>query len=267
MSKSDSHSTHREVELLDTLRAHGGSARTSSLAETLNVSEETIRRTVKALSKAGLVQRVHGGVYLSNTEAHAPVGTRLEKRSKAKGKIAAATADLIPNGSCVFLDVGSTTAHVAESLKTHRNLTVVTNGLHAAQALVNHNENQVFMAGGELQQLESGTFGPDAIAFVERFNIDFAVVSIDGFDTESGFLLAGSAEAALARVVTSRARQVIVVTDETKFGLNAPMIACAPTDVDTILIDKMPGENFRKTLDSWDIEIIVVPDGKGEKGK
>ncbi|MGB7242532.1 MAG: DeoR/GlpR family DNA-binding transcription regulator [Sulfitobacter sp.] len=267
MPNTDSHSTHREVELLETLRSHGGSARTSNLAETLNVSEETVRRTVKALAKAGLVQRAHGGVYLSNTEAQAPVGTRLEKRSKAKGQIAAAAAGLIPNGSCVFLDVGSTTAHVAESLRAHRNLTIVTNGFHAARALVDRNDNQVFMAGGELRHLESGTFGSDTIAFVEKFNIDFAVISIDGFDSSTGFLLAGSAEAALARVVTQRARRVIVVTDVVKFGQSAPMIACDPTDVDTILIDKMPGDQFCEQLNAWDIEINVVASEKGDKGR
>ena len=265
MPKSENHATHREVELLETLRMLGGSARTSHLAETLNVSEETVRRTVKALAKAGLVQRVHGGVYLSSAEALVPVGARLEKRSKAKGRIAEAAADMIPSGSCVFLDVGSTTAHVAASLKSHRNLTVVTNGLHAAQALVNHNDNQVFMAGGALHHLENGTFGPDTIAFIEKFNIDFAVISIDGFDLATGFLLAGAAEASLARSVTQRAKRVMVVMDVTKFGQSAPMIACEVTDVDLVLIDKIPGDIFREQLEDWGIEIVVVPSSEGEE--
>ena len=54
---AEPHSTHREVELLETLRSLGGSARTAALAEALVVSEETIRRTVKALAKSGLLQR------------------------------------------------------------------------------------------------------------------------------------------------------------------------------------------------------------------
>ena len=64
--KAEKHANHREVELMDTLRGFGGSARTSNLAGALNVSEETVRRTVKALAKSGLVQRGHGGVYLTN---------------------------------------------------------------------------------------------------------------------------------------------------------------------------------------------------------
>lgn len=265
MPKTEKHSTHREVEVLETLRSQGGSARTSYLAELLNVSEETIRRTVKALAKAGLVRRVHGGVYLSNTEALDTVGSRLNKRSKAKGQIAAAAANMIPSGSCVFLDVGSTTAHVADSLKSHRDLTVVTNGIRAAQSLVNHNGNKVFLAGGALHHIEDGTFGSDTIAFVENFNIDVAVISMDGFDCATGFLLSGAAEASLARVVTQRAKRVLVVMDVTKFGQSAPMIACKPTDVATVLIDKLPDEVFSQQLKTWDIEVIVVPNASDEK--
>ena len=112
MKQPEPHATHREVELLDTLRGLGGSARTANLAEVLNVSEETVRRTVKALAKAGLVQRVHGGVYLANTEALTPVISRLGKRSEEKARIAAAAVELIPNGSRVFVYFGRSSCFV-----------------------------------------------------------------------------------------------------------------------------------------------------------
>ncbi|QGX99640.1 DeoR/GlpR transcriptional regulator [Roseovarius faecimaris] len=259
MAKSrEKHSTHREVELLDRLRAMGGSARTAVLAEALDVSEETVRRTVKALAKSGVVQRVHGGVYLANTEALAPVVTRLGKRPEEKARIAAAAAELIPSGSCVFLDVGSTTAFVAQNLRNHRDMTVVTNGLHAAQALSDINNNRVFLAGGELQAVSSGVFGPETIAFVERFNLDVAVISVDGFDPRSGFLLAAAPEAALARAVTARAHRVIVVTDHTKFGQNAPMVACAPGAVDVVVTDRVLPPQMAECLAGNGVEVMVV---------
>ena len=126
---AEPHSTHREVELLETLRSLGGSSRTAALAEALGVSEETIRRTVKALAKSGLLQRVHGGVYLTNKDALSPFAARLGKHAEEKSRIATQAAAMIPNGSSVFLDVGSTTAFVAERLKDHRDLTVITNAL------------------------------------------------------------------------------------------------------------------------------------------
>lgn len=259
MAGSEHHATHREVELLDTLRNFGGSARTAMLAEKLNVSEETVRRTVKALAKSGLVQRVHGGVYLANTEALTPVATRIGRRSQEKAQIAAAAAELIPARSSVFLDVGSTTVYVAENLRNHRALTVVTNSLQAAQALAGINDNKVFLAGGQLQTVENGVFGSETIEYVSRFNIDTAVISIDGFDDRSGFLLAGAQEADLARTVSRKARRTIVVSDHTKFGQNAPMIACDAADVDVLVTDRPPSAAYQRLLSRWDIEVAVIP--------
>lgn len=258
MPKSEPHATHREVELLDTLRNAGGSARNATLAEALRVSEETVRRTVKALAKAGLVQRVHGGVYLTNSEALTPVVSRLDKRSEEKSRIAVRAARLIGDGACVFLDVGSTTAYVAEALTRHRNLTVVTNGLHAAQTLANTRDNAVHLAGGALQMVEGGTFGPETLAQIQRFNIETAVFSIDGFDLRTGFLVAGRAEADLARSVAARARHTVVVADHAKFGQTAPMIACEPHDVDTVVADKPLPDAFADRLAEWEVRIVIA---------
>ena len=258
---NDTHATHRELELLDTLRSLGGSARTASLAEALDVSEETVRRTVKALASADLVQRVHGGVYLTNLDAYSPVTSRLGKHSEEKSRVAAATARLIPNGSSIFLDVGSTTAFVAEKLKNHRNMTVITNGLHPAQTLLGQNHNQVFLAGGTLQQAELGTFGPDAIEFVRRFSIDTAILSVDGIDTQSGFLLAGAAEADLARAVVSRAKRCVVVVDHSKFGQTAPMVICPPEQIDIVVTDRVLKPVFQRLMSEWEIEIVVAEKG------
>lgn len=259
MIGTEHHATHREVELLDTLRSFGGSARTAMLAETLNVSEETVRRTVKALARAGVVQRVHGGVYLANTEALTPVTTRIGKRTEEKTRIAAAAAALIPARSSVFLDVGSTTAYVAENLRNHRGMTVVTNSLRAAQALAGINDNKVFLACGEVRTLENGVFGIETIDYIARFNIDTAVISVDGIDDSSGFLLAGAQEAALARAVSRQARRSFIVTDHTKFGQNAPLIACDASDIDMLVTDQKPGPAYEAAFQRWDIDVTIVP--------
>lgn len=264
MNKVDQHTTHREVELLDRLRGLGGSARTAALAEAMDVSEETVRRTVKALAKSGLVQRVHGGVYLPNTEALTPIVSRLGKRPEEKARIARVAASLIPSGACIFLDVGSTTAFLAETLRNHRDLTVVTNGLHAAQALVNKKNNRVFLAGGELRLTENGVFGAQTIAFVEGFNIDVAVLSVDGYDPKSGFLHASAHEADLARAVVRRAHRTIVVTDYTKFGKNAPMVACVPEQIDTLVTDRPLKPKMARRMKAQGVEVIVVAEAVAE---
>lgn len=259
MTNPEPHATHRELELLESLRGFGGSARTSNLADALGVSEETVRRTVKALAKSGLVQRVHGGVYLSNSEAQSPVLSRLGKRTEEKLRIARAAARMIPDRSAVFLDVGSTSAYVAQALAARGGLTILTNSLHVAQTLLHASGNRVFFAGGELRMVESGVFGTDTLAYVTRFNIDTAILSIDGFNNRTGFLLAGSEEADLARSVAARARRTVIVADHTKFGQSAPFVACDPASVDAVITDRPPGKKFADRLAEMEIELVVTP--------
>lgn len=261
---AEKHATHREVELLDTLRSLGGSARTVALAEALNVSEETVRRTVKALARAELLQRVHGGVYLTSKDALAPVASRLGRHSQEKGLIATRAAALVPDGACVFLDVGSTTAYVAERLRDRRGLTVVTNAVTPAQALVGRNGNRVHLAGGEFREVEAGAFGAAAIAFVGRFSFDAAILSIDAIDAANGFLLAGADEADLARAVVARSRRRIVVADHSKFGLTAPFVACPPECVDILVTDRPLKPVFERRLAGWDIEAVIAQNGLAE---
>lgn len=248
--------------MLEALRRLGGSARNANLAEVLDVSEETIRRTAKALAKADLVQRVHGGVYLANAEAEASVFSRLGRRSGAKNKIAEAAAALVPDGSCIFLDVGSTTTFVAQALRHHKKLTVVTNSLNVAQALVNRNGNRVFLAGGELRHAECGAFGPEALEFIKRFFFDIAILSVDGIAATGGFLLIGSDETAMAKTAIGQARRKIVVADHLKFGQNAPLIAWDPHSVDVLVTDLPLAPVFATAFADWDIETIHVEKGK-----
>jgi DeoR family transcriptional regulator, glycerol-3-phosphate regulon repressor len=251
-----SRSNHREVEVLDALRQLGGAARNANLADLLGVSEETIRRTTKALAKAELVRRVHGGSYLPDAEAGAGVFSRLGIRSGEKSRIAKTAASLIPDGACVFLDVGSTSTFVAQSLTGRSNLTVVTNSLNVAQSLANSDGCRVFLAGGELRRAEWGAFGADTVRYLENFRFDVAILSVDAIDVEGGFLLAGQEEATVTRAVVGRTRRTIVVADHQKFDKHAPMVLCAPNAVDVVVTDQPLTETFAKQFQAWGIELV-----------
>lgn len=247
---------HREVEVLEGLRQLGGAARNTNLAELLGVSEETIRRTTKSLAKAGLVRRVHGGSYLPEADAGEGVFSRLGLRRGEKGRIGAAAVALIPDGACVFLDVGSTTAFVAQALNARRGLDVVTNSLNAAQALAEQGGNRVFVAGGRLQREQWGMFGSETIEFIQSFNLDVAIMSVDAIDARHGFLLFGAQEVAVARAVIRQARQTIVVADHQKFGQKAPLVVCPPGDVDVVVSDQPLGPEMAQSFRDWGIRAL-----------
>jgi len=250
--------THRALELLETLRRLGGSARTSHLADIMNVSEETVRRTVKKLSRDGTVSRAHGGVYLALEQSSSPIHLRIREQSDQKSKMAAIFEEMVEDGASLFLDVGSTTIFVAEALRVKKNLTIVTNSLAVAQILMNHNQNRVFVAGGELEDDLGGTFGATTQKFVEKFTLDFAVLSCTAIDAKRGFLLDNPLEAELAHTFISRADKSVVLADSSKIGQRALMVACDPCDVDSFITDLPLPAELSKAMKQWKVEVFAA---------
>ncbi len=74
-----------------------------------------MRRDLRELSEAGLLQRVHGGA-LPLTPATMGYVERQHHASEAKAAIAIAAARLVRDGQVVILDGGTTTLQVARQL-------------------------------------------------------------------------------------------------------------------------------------------------------
>jgi DeoR family glycerol-3-phosphate regulon repressor len=255
------HTTHREREIIEALRMTGGSSRIQPLAAQLGVSEETIRRNVKKLAADGLVRKVHGGVHLPDAELEPSFQQRMDRNPEAKRRIAARVAGIVRNGDSLFLDIGSTTAYIAQALRNHRDLFVVTNSIAVAHLLAARNNNRVFMAGGELRAHDGGAFGAEPIAFVRRFQVDYAICSATAIDADSGFLLFDLQEAEFSREIMLRAKTCIVAADSTKFGRSAPITIGDPSMVDILVTDSAPPEKLCAAMESWSLEISIA--GRG----
>lgn len=256
--------SHRELALLEALQRLGGSGRSAELANVLDVSEETVRRTIKSLAKAGAVERVHGGAYLTSPQAGPSIFRRLGENTAEKKRIAEAALSQISDGMTVFLDVGSTTSFVAEALRLRRDLVVVTNSIGVAQMLVNHNGNQLHLLGGEMSSDERGTFGPVAEQQVARFAFDVAVLSADAVSSKHGLLFHNASEAQLTMAVTNAAERVILVTAHSKFSETAPHRGPAPQELDLLVSDQEPSKKLARALIEWGTEFeLAAPEDEG----
>ncbi len=250
--------THRELELLDVLRRLGGTARNTDLAKALDVSEETVRRTIKSLSKSGAIERVHGGAYLAGTQGDPSFFKRISQHSDEKRLIAIQVAQEVRDGMTVFLDVGSTTAFVAEELRAKSNLTVVSNSIGVVQTLVGVNGNRVHLLGGEMQSDERGSFGFVTQRQMQRYAFDLAILSADAISPKKGFLYLSSAEADLSAVVVDNADQVMMASAHFKFGETAPYRGPDPRKVHVLVTDELPRGAMATAFKEWGIKVIVA---------
>jgi DeoR family transcriptional regulator, glycerol-3-phosphate regulon repressor len=249
--------TERERTILDLL-TQAGSARIKDLSVALGVSEETVRRSLKRLEVMGRLTRVHGGAQLRDWGAEPSFALRLGVNIDAKRRIAARLAGLIDDGASLFLDVGSTTAFVAQALRDHRDLLVVTNSLSVAQTLAGRGGNRVFMAGGELRPHDGGAFGAEALAFVRQFRVRHAILSAVALDGRTGFMLNDLREAEFSRAIIDCAEVATIAADATKFGQTAPVRITDPDAFHRLVTDATPEGPLADLLDRAGIEIILA---------
>jgi DeoR family glycerol-3-phosphate regulon repressor len=251
------HATQRQLAILELLRLQG-SYRIGELASRLDVSEETIRRNVRQMAAQGLVRKVHGGVHMPEMLHEPTFQQRMNEQRSAKERIAGQVAAMIDDGDSVILDIGSTTAYVAQALKNHRDLYVVTNSVAVAQILAPRNGNRVFLAGGELRAHDGGAFGVEAHAFVRQFGVRHAVLSVAAIDGVTGFMLHDMQEAAFSRTIMGQAERVIVAADSTKFERRAPVRLVDPNVVDYVVTDAPPPPTVVNLLEAAGVEIVLA---------
>jgi len=254
----DAHQNHTQQAIVTSLRRAGGSLRISALADQLNLSEETIRRNLKRLASRGAVVKMHGGAKLSEVDDEGDFHQRLSLNPEAKKLVARTAAAMIPDGSSIFLDVGSTTSYIADALRDHHRLMVVTNSVSVAYKLATRNGNRVYMAGGELRAHDGGAFGSEALAFARNFKTDFAVLSAAGINARHGFMLFDLEEAMFSRAILENAARSIVAADGSKFARPAPITVCDPEAIDHLVTDRPPEPDLATALQGWGIAVTIA---------
>src|SRR5690349_23363103 len=108
-----------------------------------------IRRDLRELASAGLVQRVYGGA-LPVSPAVADYAARTAVAPEGKRRVAASAAALVEPGSVVALDGGTTALAVVDALPRDLRATIVTHSPTIAVALAEHRDIDVEIIGGRL---------------------------------------------------------------------------------------------------------------------
>jgi DeoR/GlpR family transcriptional regulator of sugar metabolism len=211
----------------------------SELAESLGATEITVRRDLRAMAKEGQLIRAHGGAVLPAAIGHEPSYSEKARQAGAeKADIAQMAVEMVMPGDSILLGPGTTTQALARLLGDVPELTVVTNSLLVAQALMGSNRVEVVMTGGALRRSIHALVGPAAEESVRSLRASKAFISGNGFTPERGLSTPSPLVAATDRAFASAAQQVVVLADHTKIGVDT-MCQTVPTSrVHTLITDR-----------------------------
>jgi DeoR family glycerol-3-phosphate regulon repressor len=211
-----------------------------AMAEHFSVTPQTIRRDVNRLCAKSLLRRYHGGAGLPSGIENAAYQARQVMQLAEKKRIAHAVAGEIPDGSSIFLTIGTTTEQVARALLNHRALKVITNNLHAANVLAENADFEVLVAGGVMNNRERGLVGEATVEFVGQFKTDYCVVGVGGIDGDGTLLDFDVREVRVSQAMMQHARQIIVAADYSKFGRNAMARLGRLDEAQLLVTDRLP---------------------------
>ncbi|MFD7959147.1 DeoR/GlpR family DNA-binding transcription regulator [Streptomyces ardesiacus] len=227
----------RQQEILRLAR-DGGRVDVVSLAEEFQVTAETIRRDLKALDRAGLLRRVHGGAIPAGRLDFEPdLAERESTAADEKDRIARAALAELPAEGTMILDAGSTVARMAAVIPRETSLTVVTHSLPIAARLADHPGIQLHIVGGRVRHRTRAAVDAWALRAYGEIRADVAVVAANGFSVEHGLTTPDLAEAAVKRAALTAARRVVLLADSSKFAQEHFARFGALDDVDLLITD------------------------------
>jgi DeoR/GlpR family transcriptional regulator of sugar metabolism len=144
-----------------------------------------------------------------------------------KRSIGRAAAEMVHPGNTIILDSGRTTAYLAQHLRGRQNITVITNSVPVLAELGDEPGITVVATGGTLRRESMALSGPAAEASLYDLRADKAFITGTGVSLDFGLSNTNIQEAAVKLMMVKAAREVILLADHTKLGVES-LVKVAP---------------------------------------
>ncbi|MEU0085953.1 DeoR/GlpR family DNA-binding transcription regulator [Streptomyces sp. NPDC006274] len=228
-----------------------------SLAEEFQVTAETVRRDLKALDRAGLVRRVHGGaIPVGHLDFEPDLAERDAVAADEKERIARAALAELPGDGSVILDAGTTAARLAAGLPVDSALTVVTHALPVAARLADHPGIALHLVGGRVRHRTRAAVDAWALRAYAEIKADVVFLATNGFSLDGGLTTPDLAEAAVKRAVVGAARRVVLLADSAKFGQQHFARFGDLADVDLLITDTGLAPDDARAIEAQGTEVV-----------
>lgn len=214
----------------------------SALALEFGISEDAIRRDLRALAAQGRCRRVYGGALplaarLPVSPASSAMAVRLEEGGARKAALARVAAQFVLHGDCVFLDNGSTNLAMVRLLPRDMALTVATNAIHIAAAVLQRGDLRLVMVGGTVDPGVGGCVDAQAVQQVQLLNIDRCFLGACAVSAGSGIAAFDAADATFKRALLAASSHVTVLVTSAKLETRAPYRVAAVGAIDQLILE------------------------------
>jgi len=244
----------------------GGAVEVNALAERFQTSPITIRRDLIELHERGLVERTRGGA-ISGNDVIAEGWARYESISYAererenmrqKKAVAELAAQFVSDGDCILVNGGTTSRHLAEALRGHHHLHVVTNGLTVAMEFARSRNAAIYLLPGNVDYQKMATVSLPAPGTFDNITVRAAFLGVHGISPVAGIGMLSPEEAGMNRAFIDAAQIVNVIVDSSKFHSQAIFRIAQLDKVTRIITDEGISDSIRTRLEQIGVEVMVA---------
>jgi DeoR family transcriptional regulator of aga operon len=230
------------------------------LGKEFNVSEVTIRNDLGQLEKKNLLIRARGGAI--KTEAGVGIDYHLSEKDRLhideKARIGKKAAQLINEHDTIIIDSGTTTMEIAKNMGHLADVTVICNALNIISQLIQNNSINLIIPGGYLRKNSLSLVGPLAEKNLQNLYVDKVFMGVDGFDTKHGIYTPNIEEAYLNEIMIKNAKEVILVSDSSKFFRRSLAYICGIEKIHRVVTDSGIPEEDKKRLEDAGISVVIA---------
>lgn len=240
----------RELELYKSVTIN-------ELAEKYNVSPSTIRRNLNELAREGIVKRTYGGAVLLDKQGNEiPFQVREVENPREKLIIAELASQFVRDDSYIFMDSTSTVRNLVRFLTDKKNLKIITNSILVTTEALQTLDAQIYCTGGWAHELSMGFVGEECKKQALGFYVDTLFMSVNAVDLKKGLTGVNEDNAFLRRELVKNSKHTVLMVDHSKFGRVAYRKICDLKDIDCIITDQKPSEEWINKLQEENVELI-----------
>ncbi len=231
------------------------------MSQLLNCSEETVRRDLTEMEKAGRLQRTHGGAYLAEkSDKGYPIELRKSYMQNTKEKMAMAAIREIRENDVVMLDSSTTCLTIAEKILSRgMSVSLVTNSLAICELFRGTNSGiNLVGIGGTFRRRTLSFADPSTVEALSRYYADISFVSCPKVSARFGLSDNHISEANVRRQMLRNAAKKVLVVDHTKFDGNANILFEGIRELDMIITDQKVPEDFERFAGEQGIAICYT---------
>lgn len=236
-----------------------GFVKVSELAESLGVTQTTIRKDLNYLESQGVLQRAHGSA-IPPTLQMMDLNLSAKKliNFEAKQKIAEKATSLIKSDDSILVASGSTISLFAEALKPRGRLNVVSISVNISAHLGDIPGITVMQVGGILYGNTLSVLGAEASKTIENLYCSKVFFGVDGIDLDYGLTCGTGEEASITQKMMQSSQTKIVLSDSSKVGQRGFARICEVGDIDILVTDSgMPMET-RQRIENMGVKLIIA---------